>query len=131
MPDDDDQRPLLEAIRSAMDERGMAQHELGAAVAHAEGQAAYPQSTVSAWFQGKSYLRPSRVFIIERILGMRPGTLSKLDGYLPLKDGAPTTVEEALLADPDITADQATMLEAGVIAMRTQTRERRARRSRR
>lgn len=131
MPDDDDQRPLLDAIRAAMDERGMTQQELGAAVAHAEGQPAYPQSTVSAWFQGKSYLRPSRVFAIERILGMRPGTLSRLDGYAPLGAKPSATVEEALAADPDITADQATMIEAGVIAMRTQTRERRLSRSRR
>jgi transcriptional regulator with XRE-family HTH domain len=127
MPEDDEQRPLLDAIRAALEERNLSQRELGAAVAHIEGQPAYPQSTVGAWLQGKAYLRPSRVFAIERVMGMRPGTLAKLDGYLPLTSTAPpTTVEEALAADPDITSSQAVMLAAGVEAMRNQTRERRS-----
>jgi hypothetical protein len=131
MPDTDDQRPLLDAIRNHLETRGMSQRELGAAVAHREGEDAYPQSTVGAWLQGKAYMRPSRVFTIEKVLGLRPGTLSKLDGYQPLVNAVPTTVEEALDADPDLTADQATMLAAGVEAMRNQTRERRSKRSRR
>lgn len=129
MSDDDTQRPLLEAIRAGLDERGWSQRELGEKVATAERQPAYPQSTVAAWLAGKSYLRPSRVFIIERVMGMRPGTLSKLEGYQPAGAAHVVTAEEALAADPDISPEQAGMLGAAIGEARRLTRERRAKRA--
>lgn len=137
--DDTEQAELRAAIRNALSESGLSQERFGAEVAHHEDQdagrrkgttAPYSQTTVAGWFSKPVWLRPARVFAIERALKLRPGTLSKLEGYLPAGITAPVTVEEALAADPDITPEQASMLLAAVRAARESTRSRPARRRR-
>jgi transcriptional regulator with XRE-family HTH domain len=124
------QAELRQAIRDAMRERSITQEVLGRDVGRLEGTKAYPQQSVAEWLSGRVAIGPARIFAIEQAIGLRAGTLSKLEGYVPASAAPVVTVEEALAADPDITADQATMLAAGVAAMRTQTRQRRAKRSR-
>lgn len=64
------------------------------------------QSAISQWIKAQTEPLPPRVFEIERVLGVEPGTLSRLLGYRP-DDGADTlSVEAAILADPSLTDDQ-------------------------
>lgn len=131
MPDNEDQAPLRAAIAQALAQSGLSQRELGAEVGHIEGVAAYQQQSVNGWLAGRARLEPRRVFAIERALRLRPGTLSKLDGYLPVGATPVVTVEEAIDADPDISSEQAAMLRVQLVEARRLTAERRARRSRR
>jgi hypothetical protein len=132
MPDDDNQAPLRAAIAKALEASGMSQRELGAHVAHHEPAAeTYTQQTVAGWLAGRAYLNPRRVFAIERALSLRPGTLSKIEGYAPVNTDVVITPEEAIDADPDISTEQAAMLRVQLVEARRLTTERRARRSRR
>lgn len=58
------------------------------------------QSQVSRWVKGLDAIKPAQVFAIERALDLSPGTLSRLEGYLPL-DAATGYVnyEEAIRAE--------------------------------
>lgn len=121
----DARQALAGALRDALDAAGVSQAELGAAVAHVEGRGEpYAQNAVSAWLAGKVDLPPGRVFACEQALGLRPGALSVRAGYLPA-DGAASSLELALAADPDLTAAQREDLLAVVDVMRARTRARR------
>lgn len=130
MPQDDDQAALRAAIQKAIANSGMIQREFGAEVAHHEGVPPYDQRTVAGWFSKPVTFPPRRVFAIEKALKLRPGTLSKIEGYLPAGAAPVVTVEEALAADPDISTEQASMIEATVRVARESTRQRRLRRAR-
>jgi transcriptional regulator with XRE-family HTH domain len=55
------------------------------------------QSTISAWINGRSEPEPVTVFAVEEAIGVSPGFLSRLLGYLPLSVvGAAPSVEEAI-----------------------------------
>lgn len=55
------------------------------------------QSTVSAWKRGHCLPDMETVFALERLLGLRPGQLSRHLGYLPLEtETAKATVEDAI-----------------------------------
>lgn len=132
MPPDDEQVALRAAIKAALEATGTTQVDLGANVAHHEGEPTpYRQQTVAGWLAGRAYLAPRRVFAIEKALKLRPGTLSKIEGYAPIDRPAVVTVEEALAADPDISSEQAALLGVQLVEARRLTRERRARRSQR
>ena len=122
------QAALLEAITDALTQSGMTQGEFGAAVARHEGPdvPAYRQQTVAGWLTAKAYLAPARIFAMEKALALRPGTLSQLEGYVPNELTHAGAVTKALVADPDLTDSQVTLLEGAVEAMRDQTRQRRA-----
>lgn len=125
MTDIDHRQALARAIRDAAAEAGVDQGELGALVAHIEGrERPYAQNAVSAWLSGRVDLPPSRVFAIERALGLRPGVLSVRAGYLPA-DGQATSLELALAADRDLTPSQREDVAALVEVMRQRTRARR------
>lgn len=86
------------AVESALD--GRSQAWLGAEVARATGAASpISGSAVSQWISGKTEPAPDRVFAAEKILKLRPGTLSRLLGYLPASAKDVVTVEDALDAD--------------------------------
>lgn len=129
MSDDEGRTALAQAIRTAMEEAGYTQRELGALVAHAEGRdEPYTQAFVSDWLAGRRPLAPDRVFTLERILGARPGSLSRLDGYLPL-DAVPTKgVGEAIESAAELTPEQREDLLAQYETMVARTRARRLRR---
>jgi transcriptional regulator with XRE-family HTH domain len=61
------------------------------------------QSTISAWINGRSEPEPVTVFAVEEAIGVSPGFLSRLLGYLPLSVvGAPPNVEEAIARSHEI-----------------------------
>jgi transcriptional regulator with XRE-family HTH domain len=124
------QAALRRAIEDARTERQMSQRELGAAVGHDEGGDAYPQQTVADWLNGRVSIPPARVFAIERAFRLRPGTLSKLDGYVPVGEVPTMTPEEAIEADPTISPGHLGMLRAVLSQARLQTQEERDRRKR-
>lgn len=64
------------------------------------------QSAVSQWECGDTEPRPEHVYLSEKALGLAPGTLSRLLGYLPpsgAPSGAPGAVREAIRRDPLLT----------------------------
>lgn len=58
---------------------------------------------VRMWMRGRREPPRSTVFEIEAFLREKPGTLSRLLGYLPPSARAVTTVEDAINADPRLT----------------------------
>ena len=91
-------RDFSDALRTQL--VGRSQTEFGATVADCEGRSApYSQSQVSDWMNGKEP-SPSQVFAIEEALRLRPGTLSRILGYLPVSARNITSVPDALAADP-------------------------------
>lgn len=120
-----------QAIREALESVGMSQRLLGAEVANREGaNDPYPQSTVSTWLSGAVSIDPRRLFIIEKILAKRPGSISQIAGFVPADfHPAAPTVHEAIDADPELTDPQRELLMAAYEAARAQTRARRLKRS--
>lgn len=132
MSENDDQAPLRAAIAKALADSDLSQRELGIEVAHHEGEPQpFTQQTVAGWLAGRARFEARRVFAIEKALHLRPGTLSKVDGYIPVGATPIVTAEEAIDADPDISSEQAAMLRVQLVEARRLTSERRARRSRR
>lgn len=127
MPPDPGQQALRTAIRDAMRERSMTQATLGAEVGHAEGGEAIPQQSVAEWLAGRVTLAPSRIFAIERCLRLKPGQLSRLEGYVPVGTTPTMTPEEAIAADPDISPMFAELLAATVAQARISSRAARPR----
>lgn len=108
MPDQDPRMDQLrQAITNALHPNSdMSRGDLGAAVARIEGRAEpYGQPAVTAWLN-TSDIPPDRVFAIEQALGKRPGSLSRLMGYVPVGTERACTVERALAEDPNLTATQ-------------------------
>lgn len=55
------------------------------------------QSTVSLWATGKAVPDPHTVFDIEEVLGLRPGQLSRVLGFLPVaSEKAPIDIEDCI-----------------------------------
>lgn len=131
MPEKPDQPELRRAIQKALDASPLSQREFAIEVARFEGVEPYTQQTIAGWLAGvkRAQFTPRRVFAIEKALKLRPGTLSKIEGYIPADSTVVVTVEEALEADPDISSEQAALLGAQLVEARRLTRERRARRS--
>ena len=64
------------------------------------------QSAISQWECGETEPRPQHVYAVERVLGLHPGTLSRLLGYLPPSTpgrGPPGDVRQAIRRDPLLT----------------------------
>src|SRR5690606_19683462 len=103
MVDKDEQR-MLDALNALRIERGISQEQLGAEVARLEGRSTpFVQGAVSDWLAGNVYIPPKRLFVIERILQVPPGTLSRIVGYVPVGARESYTVEGAIRTDPDLT----------------------------
>jgi hypothetical protein len=77
---------------------------LGAEVARDLGEdTPITASAVTQWINGDTEPKPpERVFAIERVVGVRPGTLSRLLGYLPLDAKPVRSVIEAIDADTNL-----------------------------
>jgi transcriptional regulator with XRE-family HTH domain len=61
------------------------------------------QSAVSQWESGETEPRVEHVYAAEKALGLAPGTLSRMLGYLPPsggKKGDPVSFREAVRRDP-------------------------------
>lgn len=69
------------------------------------------QDTFSTWCRGE--VEPTRpdLLIIEAICGVEPGHLSRHLGWVPVGINNSVTIEQLILADPDLTdANKATLL---------------------
>lgn len=89
------------AIRNRLDEMGRSFAWLGAEVARLEGRTdPYGQTAVSAWLGTHKGLNPAQMFAIEHALQLRPGSLSRQLGYLPVTARSTHTVRDAVNNDP-------------------------------
>lgn len=137
MADDPQRERILalgRAIRNARESAGRSQTWLGEALAETGepdgiGDNGWPfsQSAVGDWEHGKLArpMPPERVFLIERVLGVKAGSISKAAGYLPVSARNIATVEQAIEADLDLTPEQREDLVALYRGMRTRTAEKR------
>lgn len=124
MPDEKSTLAVAEAIRAARGTR--TQDWLGTEVATLEGRdEAYGQNTVAGWESGKYALKPRKLFVIERALGVAPGAISRIAGYVPAATKPARTVAEAIAADNDLSSDQKEDLVAQYQGMVARTRARR------
>lgn len=67
------------------------------------------QSAVSQWERGDIQPRPEYVYAVEKTLGLTPGTLSRMLGYLPPSrppKSGPGGVREAIRRDPLLTSKE-------------------------
>lgn len=91
-----------ETLRRHMGEE-WTQEKFGDAVARAEGRPQpYSQQNVWRWLDGRSVPDHRQVVAMEKVLRLRPGTLTRLLGSLPLESRSITTVEDAISADTDL-----------------------------
>lgn len=67
-------------------------------------------SAVVNWTLGRDMPSPDTVFAIEDALGLAGGHLSRLLGFCPCDESAPSTVEEAVMADPKLPSEQKRLL---------------------
>lgn len=107
----DQRREFGEALAVSLDNRTAAW--LGAEIARAVGKRSpITQSAVSQWVRGETEPERDYVFAAERILDLRPGTLSRLLGYLPVDAKSAKTVPDAIDSDPALTDRAKAMLRA-------------------
>jgi transcriptional regulator with XRE-family HTH domain len=87
--------PFSEALKRAREESGMSLRALADAV-----EASH--TVVAQWERGEHAPRPPRVRMLEHVLQLAPGSLSRLLGYWPAEsaDGHSVGVIEAARADP-------------------------------
>lgn len=91
------------ALIRARQAAGLTQSQLGAAVS-------IPQSTLSVWERGDAEPSPEVVFELERALGVKAGSLSRLLGFAPVNVQLASSVEAAILADPKLDPYQRKLL---------------------
>lgn len=93
------------AVRQRLAEQGRTTKWLGEEVARLTGRTEpyRPASILSktGWF-GTSLPHPAVVFAIEKALLQRPGSLSRLLGYVPAEDRPSVTVRDAIFDDPTL-----------------------------
>lgn len=93
--------PVAALIDEALQRLGKNQAWLGAQVAALEERGnPYSQPAVSDWLARIDEQLPGRVFDIEQALGVKPGVLSRLLGFVPADSRPAKTVEAAIDADP-------------------------------
>ena len=105
-----DPRRFGEALRRQL--AGRSQREFGDQVARAEGRVdgrgkhlPYSQQQVSFWLQGDNEPNPAQAVAIEKALRLRPGTLTRLLGFLPLDARSAKSTLDAIRSDPDLSPD--------------------------
>jgi transcriptional regulator with XRE-family HTH domain len=82
-----------QALRHARQTCGLSQRAVGDAVGRTG-------SAVWQWEEGRGAPDQATVTKLEAVLGLEPGTLAKLLGYVPAGADGPVSVVEALNADP-------------------------------
>jgi transcriptional regulator with XRE-family HTH domain len=102
----DEQREMFRrALQRARRERGLSQRELSKALS-------LSHSTVSFWERGESIPAIDNVIELERVLDLQSGELSRLLGYMPLVTMRQEMIGvlDAIVADPELGADQRELL---------------------
>lgn len=88
-------RAFAAALRDAMSSQGVTQTDL------AKRLDLRSQGTISGWINAVAEPPYETVFAIEKVLGVRPGSLSRYLGYLPVSASKVTVdVERAINEDP-------------------------------
>lgn len=104
VPNQDSSDPYVQlgaVVRRRLTEMDRTQEWLGAEVSTVQGRPnGYKQATVSGWLAGINRPDPDQVFAIERALAMRPGSLSRMLGYVPAGTTEPSGSRQALADDP-------------------------------
>lgn len=100
-----------EALTNLLDTRGVKRPAL------AEVMKVTPE-LVRQWQTGQSEPPRSKVFGLEEHFGLRPGALSRLLGYLPVRARSARTVLEAVDNDPALTEEGRLILQAAYEAAR-------------
>jgi len=113
-----------------MIEQGVSVAALAPAIAKREGLSKLTTGAVYRWLADPSILSPSRLFGIEEVLNVPPGTFSRPLGYLPVGSvpSAPT-IEDALRGLADLTDTDREIILAAIEAAARTRRARRQRRS--
>lgn len=102
----------------------MARSEFAHRVAEVSGESV-SEAAVSLWLLGRSEPSRQKVFAMEQVLEVRPGTLSRLLGYLPVGARTLATADEAIRADPNLSRTaKRVLLAAYREARRSETRTR-------
>lgn len=92
-----------QAVKRRLADLGRSRAWLGAEVARlelGEGARPYTASAVTMWVNGDTEPTRPKVWATEAALGAKPGSLSRLLGYLPVDARPVTTVADAIEADP-------------------------------
>lgn len=92
---------------------GWTRDELAEAVAKESGESV-SVSALSLWLSAKAEPSRRKVFALEKVLGCKPGALSRHLGYLPINARDVVSVEDALEADGRISAEARRVLLSGV-----------------
>lgn len=94
-------------IQAARDERGWSQTQLADALTEAlNGRSTVSQSTVSAWESGESVPTMKKWPIVEQVLELQPGSLSRFyGGETPTDWQQASAVPEAISGDPFLTPE--------------------------
>lgn len=102
-----------EAVDRALMAGGKTRAWLGAQVADLCAKPSpLTQSAISQWIAGDIDPARSYVFAAEKALELKPGTLSRLLGYLPAEARAAVSVSDAIDADPHLTPKERAALKA-------------------
>jgi len=99
---DKQRRAFGRAVRQRLEDLGRSRAWLGGEVARCEmgeGSRPYTASAVTMWVNGDTEPTRPKVWAIEEALGTKPGTLSRLLGYLPLEARTVATVPGAIEQD--------------------------------
>lgn len=80
---------------------GKSREDFAAAVATESGESV-SEAAVSQWTTGKNEPTRNKVFAIEKVLGLKPGTLSRCLGYVPVGAREPRTVADVIQSDSSL-----------------------------
>jgi transcriptional regulator with XRE-family HTH domain len=120
----DEQREMFrQALQRARRERGLSQRELSKALR-------LSHSTVSFWERGESIPTIDNIIELERVLDLQSGELSRLLGYMPLATMQQEMIGvlDAIVADPELGAEQRELLMTMYRELVRQARQRRGER---
>jgi transcriptional regulator with XRE-family HTH domain len=106
-PVDSTPSALADVIRDAKQHAGLSQSEIGRRIG-------VDQTVVSTWARGAAIPSVERILALDRLFGLRPGTLLERAGLVQ-----PRTTEEAIAAEPAIGDDDKHMLQGMVAARRS------------
>lgn len=105
---DDQRRAFGRAVRQRLEDLGRSRAWLGqqvAAIELGDGARPYTASAVTMWVNGDTEPTRPKVWAIEKALNARPGSLSRLLGYLPLDAKPVASVPAAIESDARLDAE--------------------------
>lgn len=98
-----------DALTAAMAAKGLEQKQV-AVLLTTETQESVAAPSISQWARGTHEPSRDRVFALEKVLGLKGGSLSRHLGYLPVAARSVTSVADAIEADSALTEGAKAML---------------------